>query len=102
MSEKVSKLEPSVLYDRSKLLIMTSLATTRGPISFNELLESTQLTKGNLSSHLQKLEGDLLVKINKEFVDRKPLTTVEITAKGKSALKTHLNSLQALIQKIKV
>ncbi len=101
MSEKIPKLEDGLLFDRAKLLIMTSLASVKEAMSFNELLEATALTKGNLSSHLQRLEAGRLVKINKYFLDRKPLTTVELTSKGRQTLKGHLESLQAIIKNVK-
>lgn len=102
MGETRWKGEPSLLYDRSKLVIMTSLAGTKWNASFLELLETTQLTKGNLSSHLRKLEGEGLIKISKEFLERKPLTTIQVTNQGKQALRNHLLSLQELIKQVKV
>lgn len=102
MAENIFKMNQSPFFDRSKLLIMMSLISTTKPISFLELSENTQLTKGNLSSHLQKLEAEKLIKISKQFLDKKPLTTLEITSKGKKALNDHLNELQSLIKQVKI
>ncbi len=101
MANRPIQISPGILHDRSKLLIMSHLATEKGPISFTEVQNRTQLTKGNLSSHLQKLEVEVLIKIKKQFVDKKPMTSIEMTAKGRQAFREHLETLQALIQTLK-
>jgi DNA-binding transcriptional ArsR family regulator len=47
------------------------------------LQRATGLTKGNLSSHLTKLEEAGLVKIEKRFVLESPNTNVGLTSIGK-------------------
>lgn len=101
MTDKPLPLAEGLFYDRAKLLIMVNLMSAKSALSFLELTEATQLTKGNLSSHLQKLELQKLVKITKEFVDKKPLTTIEVTSRGKKAFKEHLDEMQNLIKRTK-
>ena len=98
----MAKQDSNILYDRSKLLIMTTLIANQKQISYMALQEATQLTKGNMTSHLHKLETEGYIKIEKEFVGRKPLTTISLTAAGKTALKGHIEKLKDLIQKMKV
>ncbi len=42
----------------------------------------TGLTKGNLSSHMRKLEDAGYIQVIKEFLERKPHTMLRITQKG--------------------
>ena len=86
-----------VLVDRVRLAIMTTLSVSG---DFNTLLDKLDLTKGNLSSHVRKLEEAKLVKVTKEFVDRKPKTTYSCTKKGKKALKEYLSLLEGIVTKL--
>lgn len=58
----------------------------------------TGLSKGNLSSHLARLEGAELVTIEKEFVGKIPNTRVSITKAGRSAVERHWKRLDQLRQ----
>ena len=60
------------------------------------LLNVTGLTKGNLSSHLSKLEGAGLVIIEKTFVDRRPVTYAMLSLEGREALEEHWKRLEAI------
>lgn len=88
----------SPYYERSKLMIMTALASENDSLSFAELAERTQLTKGNLSSHLSKLESLGAVKVEKSFDGKKPLTTVSATKDGLKGFRAHLDTLQNLLE----
>jgi DNA-binding MarR family transcriptional regulator len=56
----------------------------------------TGLTKGNLSSHLSKLEAAGLVSIEKQFVGKTRNTTVSLTKAGRTAIEDHWNRLDEL------
>ncbi|HTO58145.1 MAG TPA: transcriptional regulator, partial [Pseudomonadales bacterium] len=56
-----------------------------------------QATQGNLSVHLRKLEEAGYVEIEKGFRERKPLTRVRLTEKGRGAFKTYLDAIGKLI-----
>lgn len=90
----------SLLSDRVRLLIMVTLASAKNPLDFNYLLKNLELTKGNLSSHIRKLEEGGYLIVNKEFVERKPRTTYSITKEGKKALKNYLNVVEGLLKNI--
>ena len=53
------------------------------------LMENTKLTKGNLSSHLHKLEDAQYIKVKKKFINKVPKTLISITETGKSALRKY-------------
>ena len=86
-----------LLSDRTRLAIMALLAASKKPIDFNTALDSLEVSKGNLSSHIRKLEEAGFVEVNKEFVDRKPLTTYSCTKQGRRALKQHLKHLEKIL-----
>ena len=90
-----------VFESRVRLGIMSILMVEQWP-DFKRLREILQLTDGNLASHLNALEKNKYIEINKQFVGRKPKTTYNATESGKNAFKHHLNSLENLIQNQKI
>jgi len=54
------------------------------------------LSKGNLSSHLTRLEVAGLITAKKSFHGRKQRTTVRITARGRRAREEHWEKLEKL------
>jgi len=87
-----------LLVDRVRLAIMAHLALAGGPVEFNTLLEELELTKGNLATHLRKLEEAELITVHKEFVGRKPRTTYVCTARGKKEMRSYLGTIEALLK----
>jgi DNA-binding MarR family transcriptional regulator len=74
---------------------MTALDSCQSA-DFLFLMQLTGLTKGNLSSHLTKLEHAALVEIEKRFLGKVPQTTVRITPAGKRAIERHWQRLETL------
>ena len=61
------------------------------------LRRQTGLTKGNLSSHLSRLEDAGYVEVKKEFVDKIPRTLLRLTDGGRQAFENYRrNMLQVL------
>jgi len=87
-----------LLVDRVRLAIMANLAMAGGPVDFTTLQEELDLTKGNLSTHIRKLEDEELITVHKEFVGRKPRTSYACTAKGKLAMQQYLSTIEALLK----
>lgn len=85
-----------VIHGRLRLGVMAYLASAE-TADFNELKSVLQATQGNLSVHLRKLEEAGYVEIEKGFRERKPLTRVRITEKGRTAFKTYLDAMAKLI-----
>jgi len=75
------------------------LAVLRGfeCADFLFLLRQTGLTRGNLSSHLSKLETAGYVEIRKEFVDKIPRTLLSLTEPGRSALEAYRRSMAEIL-----
>src|SRR3982750_1193703 len=78
-----------------RLAILTVLSSVKDA-DFLFLQRATGLTKGNLSSHLAKLEDAGLVTIEKRFVRKKPNTSVALTAAGKRRIARHWDQLERL------
>lgn len=99
MSSDFLDLHP-VLTDRSRLAIMALLAASKEAVSFNELLERLQLTKGNLSSHLRRLEDSGFIEVSKAFVERKPLTTYRCSTTGRVEMKRYLETVERMLKNV--
>jgi DNA-binding transcriptional ArsR family regulator len=63
---------------------------------FKFLLETTQLTKGNLSVHARKLQGAEYLTIDKSFRNNYPYTEYRLTKKGRLAFRAYVNKLELL------
>lgn len=87
-----------MLVDRIRLSVMVYLATADAPVTFNTILEELELTKGNLSSHMRKLEDAKLVDINKKFVGRRPQTTYQCTKLGKKEMNDYLTAVESVLK----
>ncbi|WP_226012592.1 transcriptional regulator [Halomicrobium salinisoli] len=68
-----------------------------GETSFSDLTDALDVTEGNLASHVQRMEEADALRVEKEFVDRKPQTTYELTDAGRALFEDHVETLEALI-----
>jgi DNA-binding MarR family transcriptional regulator len=80
-----------------RLGIMTILNSVN-KANFIYLRKKLDVTDGNLSSHMEKLEKEGYIKVKKEFVDRKPNTIYRITEKGKKAFRSYLEHLGRILE----
>jgi DNA-binding transcriptional ArsR family regulator len=76
------------VHEPARLAILVALSAC-DKADFLFLLNITGLTKGNLSSHLSKLEQARLVEIEKEFEGKTPVTYAKLTLQGTEALKEY-------------
>jgi len=84
-----------LIHEPARLAVMTALSACQSA-DFLYLQRLTGLTKGNLSSHLSKLEEAGLVQIDKRFVGKMPNTLVSLTAQGRTAIDQHWQQLDRL------
>jgi len=94
--EKILQLNP-IIHAPTRLAILSILITVESA-NFTYLKESTGTTDGNLSTHLTKLEESDYVRIEKNFVGKKPQTTCAITENGRMAFKKYLEQLEQIVQ----
>ena len=64
------------------------------------LMRQTDMTWGNLSSHLSKLESAGYVEIKKEFLDKKPHTMLQLTDKGRAAFEEYRENMKRVLSKL--
>jgi len=87
----------SVLQHRSRLGACVLLSTVDA-LSFTRLKQLLSETDGNLGAQLRKLEEAQYLAVRKEFAERKPISWYSLTPTGRSALKRHLQGMEALIK----
>lgn len=80
------------LHEPARLQIMAHLYILEAA-DFLFLLRRTGLTKGNLSSHVRKLEEAGYVEVEKKFVDRHPVTTYALTDTGRVAFTVYRDTI---------
>ena len=84
-----------VVHEPARLSILTVLdACDRADFLF--LLNITGLTKGNLSSHLSKLEQAGLVEIEKKFEGKHPITYAMLSGEGREAVREYWKRLEQI------
>src|SRR5215813_7697315 len=92
--EQIASLDRRI-HDPARLAILTALsACERADFLF--LLRITGLTKGNLSSHLSKLEEAGLVEIEKRFVEKKTQTLVRLSDAGRQSIEGYWREMEEL------
>lgn len=67
---------------------------------FLYLLTQSGLSKGNLSSHLAKLEGARYVEIEKKFKGKIPQTLCRLTEDGRRAFEGYRKSLRSVAARL--
>lgn len=75
-----------VIHEPARLLIVALLSSVRAA-DFIFLQRETGLTKGNLSSHLSRLEQAGYLRIDKGFRGKVPQTVCSLTAEGRAAFR---------------
>lgn len=74
-----------LIHEPARLLVVSILAGAESA-EFGFVEQLSGLSKGNLSSHLGKLEAAGLVDIQKSFRGKRPVTTLRLTSLGRTAL----------------
>ena len=84
MGEPLPAALDPVIHEAARLTIVSVLSEC-GAASFNFVLGTTGLTRGNLSAHAGKLVAAGYVDESKRIVDRKVLTEYRLTPAGRAA-----------------
>jgi DNA-binding MarR family transcriptional regulator len=80
-------------------LALTAILSVVESADFLYLQRETGLTKGNLSSHLAKLEEARYITIEKTYRGRIPLTLVRLTDAGAAAYKAYRARFKKFLEK---
>ena len=81
------------IHEPSRLVVVAILYLVESA-DFLYLLRETGLTKGNLSSHLAKLEDSGYVEIEKTYRGKVPQTICRLTKSGQAAFRHYRRSLK--------
>jgi len=85
-----------VIHEPARLLLVATLSVVESA-DFLFLMNQTKLTRGNLSSHLSKLEAAGYVEIKKEFVEKIPRTLLRLTDQGRNAFMEYRQKMQQVL-----
>jgi DNA-binding MarR family transcriptional regulator len=86
-----------LIHEPARLLVVTVLAVVESA-DFLYLQRETGLTKGNLSSHLAKLEEAGYVEVEKTYKGKVPLTLCRLTPAGREAFKNYRLQLKQFVE----
>jgi DNA-binding transcriptional ArsR family regulator len=86
-----------LIHEPARLMIAAILYAAESA-DFLFLQRETGLTKGNLSSHLSKLEEAGYVKITKTFQGKIPLTVCRLTPTGRLAFETYRKQMKKFME----
>jgi DNA-binding MarR family transcriptional regulator len=83
-------------HEPARLAILTQLLVLERA-DFIYVMNETGPTRGNLSSHMSKLEQAGYLKIEKKLCGKTPRTFLALTKKGRRALVEYRRQLQAVV-----
>ena len=87
-----------VIHEPARLMLVALLSGVR-EADFLWLQRESSLTKGNLSSHLARLEEASYIEVEKTFKGKIPLTVVRLTREGKTAFDGYKKKMKGLLAK---
>jgi len=95
----VTDLDP-VIHAQARLRVVATLAALPpgDRMAFPRLQDLLDMTAGNLSTHLRKLEDAHYVAQSKTHEGRRPATYIELTPQGRRAFETYTETLAALLR----
>lgn len=96
MESNFGELDP-IIHSRVRLAVLILLLQMESA-NFTYLKKEIDVSDGNLSTHLRKLENAEYITVTKKFENRKPQTSVSITEKGKTALDEYTSNLQEYLK----
>jgi DNA-binding MarR family transcriptional regulator len=95
----MSDLDP-VIHAPARLRVVSTLAALPAAeeITFPKLQKLLDMTAGNLSTHLRKLEDAGYVRVDKAHSGRKPVTYIALTTAGRRAFEDYSTTLTDLLR----
>ncbi len=80
-------------------LALLKILTSAKEVDFNFLLTTLGVTKGNLATHINKLESTGLIEVKKQFRGKIPHTSYRITRTVRSQFQKYWENMKALAPK---
>ena len=85
-----------LIHEPARLIILSILYVLESA-DFLYLLRETGLRKGNLSSHLTRLEQAEYITIEKTYRGKTPMTICQLTGAGQAAFETYREQLKNVV-----
>ncbi len=98
LQKPITKID-RLIHEPSRYVLMAYLYVVEAA-DFLFLLRQTGMTWGNLSAHLGKLEAAGYVVIEKEFLGKKPHTTVRLTDEGRNAFEEYRGNMKRALDNL--
>ena len=96
--KKVNQIHNSinrVVHEPVRLAILKILTSVK-EVDFNFLLTTLGVTKGNLATHINKLESTGLIEVKKQFRGKIPHTSYCVTRTGRNQFQKYWENMKAL------
>ncbi len=77
-------------------MTILKILTSAKEVDFNFLLMTLGVTKGNLATHISKLESVGLIEVRKEFRGKIPHTSYRITRTGRRQFQNYWENIKNL------
>ncbi len=84
-----------VVHEPVRLAILKILTSAK-EVDFNFLLTTLGVTKGNLATHINKLETTGFIEVKKEFRGKMPHTSYKVTKTGRRQFQKYWENLREL------
>lgn len=99
MTDELPELDP-VIHAQARLRVVAALSALNENdlLTFPRLQEILQMTAGNLSVHLRKLESAGYVEVTKTFSGRTPTTLLRLSRRGRLAFEEYTAAVRALLE----
>ena len=85
-----------VIHASARLMVLSYLFVVESA-DYVFLKNLTDLSWGNLATHLTKLEETGYIKIQKKFKGKKPHTTIRLTDQGREAFREYKKHMQQVL-----
>jgi DNA-binding MarR family transcriptional regulator len=95
---KLSKLVEidRMIHEPARLAVMALLYVVESA-DFTFLMNQTNLSWGNLSTHMSKLEEAGYIEVEKSFKGRRPNTSLRLTTVGREAFQSYRHDLKQML-----
>ena len=88
-----------IIHQSTRLRIMAILVSLpeADRVAYGFIQKTLDITGGNLTTHLRRLEDAAYLAITKEFLNSKPRTWIQATPAGRRAFAVYVSNLQKAI-----
>lgn len=85
-----------LIHEPARLMILAHLYVVESA-DFVFIMRQTELTQGNLSSHMNKLEAAGYIEVTKAFKGKRPHTMLRLTEPGRTAFDAYRQQMEQVL-----